>query len=89
MDDSPHCTNISNPHTVGSLMNCQRNIVKGYIIDSKIKSYGIFLSFDSLHQESTPGHHVLDKFSDCFSFNLVNKKGKDNIRAQELDNLVL
>ena len=21
MDDSPHCTNISNPHAVGSLMN--------------------------------------------------------------------
>ena len=31
----------------------------------------------------------MDIFSDCFSFNLVDKKGKDNIRAQELDNLVL
>ena len=89
MDDSSHHTNISNPHTIGSLTNCQRNIVKGYIIDSKIKSYGIFPSFDPLHQEFTSGHHVLDKFSDHFSFNLVNKKGKDNIHAQELDDLVL
>ena len=31
----------------------------------------------------------MDIFSDRFSFNLVDKKGKDNIRAQELDNLVL
>jgi len=89
MDDSPHRTNISNPHAVGFLTNHQRNIAKGHIIDFKIKSYGIFPSFDPLHQEFTPGHRVLDKFSDCFSFNLVNKKGKDNIHAQELDDLVL
>jgi len=89
MDDSPHCTNISNPHAIGSLTNCQRNIVKSHIIDSKIKSYGIFPSFDPLHQEFTPGYCVSDKFSDHFSFNLVNKKGKDNIHTQELDDLVL
>ena len=89
MNDSPHRSNSSNPHAIGSLMNCQRNIAKGHIIDSKIKSYGIFPSFDPLHQEFTPGHCVSDKFSDRFSFNLVNKKGKDNICAQELDDLVL
>ena len=89
MDNSLHHTNISNPHAIGSLTNWQRNIVKGHIIDSKIKSYGIFPSFDPFHQEFTPGHCVSDKFSDHFSFNLVNKKGKDNIRAQELDDLVL
>ena len=89
MDDSPLHTNISNSHAIGSLMNHQRNSVKSHTIDSKIKSYGIFSSFDSLHQEFTPGHRVSDKFSDCFSFNLVNKKGKNNIYAQKLDDLVL
>ena len=89
MNDSPHRSNSSNPHTIGSLMNCQRNIAKGHIIDSKIKSYGIFPSFAPLHQEFTPGHRISDKFSDCFSFNLVDKKEKDNIHAQQLDNLVL
>ena len=49
MDDFPHHTDISNPHTIGSLMNYQRNIVKSHIIDSKIKSYGIFSSFDLLY----------------------------------------
>ena len=89
MNDSPHCSNSSNPHAIGSLMNCQRNIVKGHIIDSKIKLYGIFPLFAPLHQEFTPGHRISDKFSDCFSFDLVDKKEKDNIHAQQLDNLVL
>jgi len=89
MNDSPHRSNSSNPYTVGSLTNRQRNIAKGHIIDSKIKSYGIFPSFASLYQEFTPGHRISDKFSDHFSFNLVNKKEKDNICAQKLDNLIL
>jgi len=89
MNDSPHCSNSYNPHVVGSLTNHQRNIAKGHIIDSKTKSYGIFPSFAPLYQEFTPSHHISDKFSDHFSFNLVNKKEKDNIRAQELDKLVL
>ena len=63
--------------------------MKDHIINSKIKLYSIFPSFDPLHQEFTFGYCVSDKFSNCFSFNLVNKKGKDNICAQELDNLVL
>ena len=89
MDDSPHCNITSNPHTIGSLTNWQRNITKGHIIDANVKSYGIFPSFNLLHQEFTPGNRLSDKFSDCFSFNLVNKKGKENNHAQELDNLVL
>ena len=89
MDDSPHRPNSSNPHAVGSLTSRQRNIAKGHIIDSKIKSYGIFPSFAPLHQEFIPGQCILDIFSDRFSFNLVNKKEKDNICAQKLDNLVL
>ena len=89
MNDSLYRSNSSNPHTISSLMNRQRNIVKSHIIDSKTKSYGIFPSFAPLHQKFTPGYCISDKFSDCFSFNLVDKKGKDNICAQELDNLVL
>ena len=89
MDDSPHHPNSFNPYAVGSLTSCQRNIAKGHIIDSKIKSYGIFPSFAPLHQEFIPGQRISDIFSDHFSFNLVDKKEKDNICAQKLDNLVL
>jgi len=89
MNDSPYRSNSSNPHAIGPLTNRQRNIAKGHIIDSKIKSYGIFPSFAPLYQKFTSGHRISDKFSDHFSFNLVKKKEKDNICAQELDNLVL
>ena len=89
MDDSSYCPNSSNPHTIGSLTNHQRNITKGHIIDSKTKSYGIFPSFTPLHQEFIPGQRILNIFSNCFSFNSVDKKEKDNIHAQELNNLVL
>ena len=77
MDDSPHQSKESNLHAVGLLMNRQKNIAKGHLIDSCNKSYGIFPSFSSLHQKFTLGFHLLDIFSDCFSFNLANKKEKD------------
>jgi len=55
------------------------------------KSYSIFPSFSSLYQKFTPGFHLSDIFSDCFSFNLANKeeKDKDKICAQELDDMAL
>ena len=91
MDDSPISSNKPNPHAVSSLTNCQKNIAKGYLIDSCNKTYGIFLSFSLLNPEFIPGFHITDNFSDCFSFNLVNKKEKekDRICTQELDEMVL
>ena len=49
IDDSLHHPNFSNPHAIGFLTSHQRNIGKGHIIDSKIKSYGIFPSFAPLY----------------------------------------
>ena len=89
MDESSLCPNSSNPHTIGSLTNRQRSITKSHIIDSKIKSYGVFPSFDPLYQEFTPGQHISDIFPNCFLFNLVDKKEKIITCAQELDILVL
>ena len=88
MDETSPYPNSSNLHAIESLTNHQRNITKGYIIDSKNKSYGIFPSFDPLHQEFTPGQRISDIFPDRFSFNLVDNKEKIITRAQELDNLV-
>ena len=55
MNKSSPYPNSSNSHAIGSLTNCQRNITKGHIIDSKTKSYGVFPPFDPLHQEFTLG----------------------------------
>jgi len=89
MDDLPNSFMKPNPHSVRSLINQQKNITKGYLIDSCNKAYGIFPSFSPLNLEFTPGFHITDNFSDCFSFNLVNKKEKDKIRAQKLNKMVL
>jgi len=57
----------------------------------KFKSYGIFPSFSPLDPDFIPGQHIIDIFSDRFSFNLANKKEKEknNHHAQELDEMVL
>jgi len=91
MNDSPISSNKPNPHAVSSLTNQQKNIAKGYLIDSYNKVYDIFPSFSSLNLEFSPGFRIIDNFSDHFSFNLVNKKEKekDRIRTQELDEMVL
>ena len=92
MDDLPPLSTSQNPHSIGSLTNCQASTTKGHLIDSCNKSYGIFPSFSLLNREFFPGSHIIDIFPDHFSFNLVTKKEKeknDQIRAQELDNMVL
>ena len=63
-------------------MNQQRNITKGHLIDLNNKMYGIFPSFLPLHPEFDLGSRIIDNFSDHFSFNLANKKEKDNICSQ-------
>ena len=91
LDESPPLSNTSNSYNIGSLTNCQRTLTKGHLIDMCNKAYGIFLFFSPLNPEFSPGHHIIDNFSDCFSFNLVNKKEKEinKIHAQELEDMVL
>ena len=88
LNDNPPPLKSNNSHNIGSLTNRQRSLAKGHLIDSSIKSYGIFPSLDS---EFSPGHCIIDNFSNCFSFNLVNKKEKNqnHLRGQKLDNMVL
>ena len=91
MDDCPPRSNSTNSLNIGSLTNCQRSLTKGHLIDLSIKSYGIVPSFSPLDPEFSPGHRIIDNFSNCFSFNLVNKKEKETnkICAQELNKMVL
>ena len=63
LDDSTPQSNSTNLHTVGSLTNRQRLITKGHLIDSNTKSYGIFPAFSPLNPEFSPGHRIIDNFS--------------------------
>ena len=91
LNDNPPPLKSNNSHNIGSLTNRQRSLAKGHLIDSSIKSYGIFPSFIPLDSEFSPGHCIIDNFSNRFSFNLVNKKEKNqnHLHSQELDNMVL
>ena len=91
MDDSPPLSSTPNSYHIGMLTNHQRNLTKGHLIDSYNKAHGIFPSFSPLNPEFSPGCHITDKFSNRFSFNLVNKKEKEKYktRTQELDDIVL
>jgi len=53
------------------------------------KVYGIFSFFSPLHLELVSGSQIIDNFSDCFSFKLANKKEKDKICFQKLNEMVL
>jgi len=91
MDDKPPCPNSTNFFNIGSLTNRQRSLTKGHLINSSIKSNGIVPSFSFLDPEFSPGHRIIDHFSNHFSFNLVNRKEKEihKIHAQELNEMVL
>ena len=91
LNNNPPPLKSNNSHNIGSLTNRQRSLAKDHLIDSSITSYGIFPSFSPLDSEFSPGYCIIDNFSDCFSFNLVNKKEKNqnHLHGQELDNMVL
>jgi len=91
IDDPSNLSKKSMSHSINTLMNRQRNITKGHLIDLNNKVYGIFSSFSPLHLELASDSHIIDNFSDYFSFNLANKKikEKDKIHFQELNEMVL
>ena len=83
--------NIKCPYSVSLkfLTSCQRSNVKGHLVDSNNKAYGIFPSFSPLHLELSPGSRIIDNFSDRISFNLSIRNKNDKICCQQLDNMVL
>ena len=91
LNDNPPQSKSNNSHNIVSLTNRQRSLTKGHIVDSSIKSHRIFPSFSPLDPEFSPGHHIIDNFSNCFSFNLVNKReeNQNKLRSQELNKMVL
>ena len=89
MDNPSNSPTKPIPHSINTLTNCQRTIIKGHLINSNNKLYGVFPSFSPLHLELLPGSKIVDNFSDWFSFNLANKGKNDKLRFQQLDKMVL
>ena len=75
----PKC---QHPVSLKSLTSYQRSNVKGHLVGSNNKSYGIFPFFSSLYLELSPGSRIIENFSDCFSFNLATRNKNDKIHFQ-------
>ena len=86
MDDPSNLPTQQHPNT---LTSCQRSLIKGHLVDSNNKLYGIFPSFSPLHLELFLGSRIIDNFPEQFSFNLSNKEKSNKIHFQQLDNIVL
>ena len=56
------------------LTNWQCSLVKGYLVDMANRSHECFSSFFPLNSEFSSGLRIIDIFSDCFSFNVCNKR---------------
>jgi len=62
MDDPSNLPNKPIPHFINMLINCQRTIIKGHLINSNNKLYGIFPSFSPLYPELLLGSRIVDNF---------------------------
>jgi len=49
----------------------QKQKIKSFIVNSNNQLNAIFPIFDSLNDELSPGHRLIDIFSDCILFHKV------------------
>ena len=77
------------PHSINTLTDCQKNSVKGHLIDSYNKLHGIFPSFSPFDSELNPDSRIIDIFQDWFMFDLANKAKTDSECSQQLDNMTI
>ena len=87
-----HLSKNTNSHQLsqGNLTSRQRQKLKSHVIDFNNYLNSLFPSFDSLYKEISSGFHLVDNFSDCFSFHTVNSRDKDIIKAylQNLNKMI-
>jgi len=89
IDDSPNAYIKPSPHPINMLTNCQKNSVKGHLMDSYNKLHGVFPSFSPLNPELNLGSRIIDIFQNRFSFNLASKVKNDSAHSQQLDDMMI
>jgi len=52
------------PHSINTLTDRQKNFIKGHLIDSNNKLYGVFPSFSPLNPEFNLGSRIINIFPD-------------------------
>jgi len=77
------------PALLDSLTSCQCSLIKSHLVDIDNRFNGIFPSFTPLHPELSPGHRIIDNFSDHFVFNVHSKLKDNQACTHQLDNIVI
>ena len=65
------------PSSLNFLTRYQRSIIKSYLVNTDNRYNRIFPSFTPLYSKLSPGHRIIDIFSDCLVFNLHSKQNGD------------
>jgi len=89
MDNHTDTHTKPSPYSINLLINCQKTIAKGHLIDSNDKFYGVFPAFSPFYLEFNPGSRIVDLFPNCFFFNLASREKNNKKRSQQLDEMTL
>ena len=86
----PHSVSTSqHPVLLNSPTSHQCSLIKSYLVDMDNRFNRIFPSFIPLHPELSPGHRIIDNFSDHFVFNIHSKQKDNKAHTYQLDNMVI
>ena len=77
--------------SLSSLSKCQRELIKGPVIDMDNCFNEVFPSFDPLNPEFVLGCRIINIFPSCFLFNLFSKHNNDTLKFRicQLDNMTI
>ena len=74
MDSSSSSPKCQHPTSLSTLTDCQRSLIKGHLVNSNNKLYGIFPFFSPFHLEFSLGSRIIDNFLDRFLLIYLTKK---------------
>ena len=89
IDSSHSVSTTQHPTSLDSFTSHQQFLIKSYLVDINNRFNKIFPSFTSLHSGLSPGHRIIDNFSNCFVFNLHSKQKDNKACTHQLDNMVI
>jgi len=74
LESRPSNDHTYHPLSLDSLTRCQRENIKGTIINMDNQYNEVFSSFDPLNTEFYPGFHIIDVFPSCFFLSFFYQK---------------
>jgi len=79
IEPRPNISCLPHQLSLGFLVKCQCEIIKGLIVDMDNQYDEIFSSFDPLNSEFAPEQRIIDSFSSYFSFHSFNMYNNNSL----------